>query len=94
MPKPNESKYFTTGKSFGKFKTTDMNGNKINTQDLKGKTIVMNFWFINCPPCRTEIPHLNKLVDKYKMQRKLKELHPTWGRRVSENICNCTVTAL
>ena len=71
MPKPNESKYFTTGKSFGKFKTTDMNGNKINTQDLKGKTIVMNFWFINCPPCRTEIPHLNKLVDKYKEDKNI-----------------------
>lgn len=66
LPKPNESKKFTTGKLFGKFKTTDMYGNKINTSELKGKTVVLNFWFINCPPCRAEIPHLNKLVEKYK----------------------------
>jgi len=27
---------------------------------------VLNFWFVGCPPCRAEIPQLNKIVDKYK----------------------------
>lgn len=71
MPKPIESKFFTTGKLFGKFKTTDMYGKKINTSELIGKTIVLNFWFINCPPCRSEIPHLNKLVEKYKEDKNI-----------------------
>jgi thiol-disulfide isomerase/thioredoxin len=66
LPKPNESKYFRTGANFSHFKTTDINGNKINTKNLTGKIIVLNFWFINCPPCIMEMPELTKLSDTYK----------------------------
>ncbi len=66
LPKPPESKFFRTGGKFVHFKTTDINDNKINTKDLAGKIIVLNFWFINCPPCRMEMPELNKLSDTYK----------------------------
>lgn len=66
MPKPKESNYFRTGKNFTHFKTYDINGNKINTKDLAGKIIVLNFWFINCPPCIMEMPELNKIADTYR----------------------------
>lgn len=66
LPKPPESKYFKTGSKFSSFKTTDINGNKINTKNLAGKIIVLNFWFINCPPCVREIPELHKLAESYK----------------------------
>ena len=65
MPKPKESKYFITGNNIKLFKTSDINGKKINLKE-KGRIIVFNFWFINCPPCRMEIPDLNELVDAYK----------------------------
>lgn len=32
----------------------------------KEKITVINFWFIECKPCKMEIPELNKLVEKYK----------------------------
>jgi peroxiredoxin len=66
MPKPMESSFFKTGSTIVNFKTTDINGNKINLKDLKGKIVVMNFWFIDCQPCRQEIPELNQLVNDYK----------------------------
>ena len=66
MPKPKESNFFRTGSKFSHFKTTDINGNKINTKNMAGKIIVLNFWFINCPPCRQEMPELNKLSDTYR----------------------------
>jgi thiol-disulfide isomerase/thioredoxin len=66
MPKPRESDYFKTGKEFVAFKTTDINNKKINLKEEKGKIIVINFWFINCPPCRMEIPALNELVATFK----------------------------
>jgi thiol-disulfide isomerase/thioredoxin len=66
MPKPKESNFFRTGSSFTHFKTTDINDNKVNTKSLAGKIIVLNFWFINCPPCRMEMPELNKLSDTYR----------------------------
>ena len=65
MPKPTESTYFKTGSDFKHFKATDIEGIKINSKDLVGKTLVLNFWFINCPPCQIEIPDLHKLSKTY-----------------------------
>jgi peroxiredoxin len=64
--KPPESTDFKTGKKFIPFNTTDIRGNKVNTDDLKGKVLVINFWYINCYPCRLERPYLNQLVNDYK----------------------------
>jgi len=35
----------------------DVNGNLINTDSLKGKTLYVDFWFTLCPPCLKEIPY-------------------------------------
>jgi len=48
------------------FNVTDINGNQYSLDRLKGKVIVMNYWFSACRPCVMEMPELNKLVDKYK----------------------------
>ena len=47
------------------FKVKDLNGQEYSLDNLKGKIIVMNFWFLGCYPCVHEIPELNKLVSKY-----------------------------
>jgi len=64
--KPHESPYFTTGTPFKHFKERDMNGHRFDTKALAGKVIVLNFWFVNCSPCRMEIPELNKIAEQYK----------------------------
>ncbi len=66
MPKPKESNYFRTGKKMNLFDARDMDGNPLDLTRAKGKIIVLNFWFINCGPCRREIPELNALVDSFK----------------------------
>ncbi|HVE61414.1 MAG TPA: TlpA disulfide reductase family protein [Chitinophagaceae bacterium] len=66
MPMPDESKSFKTGAKFITFNEIDINGNRYKLKELKGKVVVINFWFINCPPCRMEIPELNDLVASYK----------------------------
>ncbi len=48
------------------FSATDINGNEYSLNSLKGKIIVMNFWFVECKPCVMEMPELNKLVENYK----------------------------
>lgn len=65
-PKPVESKAFAGKKKIDAFAATDMYGNFFDTKALKGKIIVINFWFIRCPPCRMERPFLNELVEEYK----------------------------
>lgn len=48
------------------FIINDIEGNRVELEELKGKVVVINFWFIKCKPCIEEMPELNKLVKKYK----------------------------
>lgn len=66
LPKPAESTNFKTGQVIKPFKIRDINGKKLEAKDWAGKTLVFNYWFIGCPPCRAEIPELNRLALKYK----------------------------
>ncbi|MCE2997685.1 MAG: TlpA family protein disulfide reductase [Cyclobacteriaceae bacterium] len=43
-----------------------VSGEEFSIRKLKGKVIVINFWFASCAPCIAELPALNKLVDEYK----------------------------
>ena len=47
------------------FNLKDIEGREISTNDLKGKPIVINFWFTACVPCIVEMPALNALKEKY-----------------------------
>jgi cytochrome oxidase Cu insertion factor (SCO1/SenC/PrrC family) len=48
------------------FHLTDLNNKKWDSKDLRGKTIVINFWFTACKPCIAEMIYLNKLVEENK----------------------------
>lgn len=48
------------------FSLEDVDGNKHDLSQLKGKVVVLNFWFIGCAPCKKEMPHLNTLVKEFK----------------------------
>jgi peroxiredoxin len=43
-----------------------LDGKTVNSAALKGKVLVLNLWFINCPNCIQEIKLLNEVVDAYK----------------------------
>ena len=48
------------------FEVTDIKGNVYQTSALKGKVIVLNFWFVECKPCVMEIPELNEISKLFK----------------------------
>ncbi|MEE1944291.1 TlpA disulfide reductase family protein [Pedobacter sp. KR3-3] len=66
MGKPMASSSFKEGDKFVGERITDMNGNKFDLKKISDKIYVINFWFIDCAPCRDEIPELNELVKQYK----------------------------
>ena len=47
------------------FKMVDLKGKKYKLSELKGKVVVLNFWFVECKPCVMEMPELNELVDEF-----------------------------
>ena len=48
------------------FDAPDIDAKWINTAELKGKVIVLNFWFIGCLGCMDEIPKLQMVADKFR----------------------------
>jgi thiol-disulfide isomerase/thioredoxin len=44
----------------------DMEGNRINLEDYRGKTVFINLWATWCPPCRAEMPHISEMYKKVK----------------------------
>ncbi len=43
----------------------DISGTQYSLRSLKGKTVVLNFWFTQCGGCITEMPDLNELQKAY-----------------------------
>jgi len=53
-------------KSAPLFTAISLDGEKLDLAALRGKVVVLNFWFIGCAPCRIEMPGLNQLVSEFK----------------------------
>ncbi len=47
------------------FELQDQFGNLHTLKDYEGKTIFLNFWATWCPPCRAEMPDIQKLYENY-----------------------------
>ncbi|PZF58855.1 TlpA family protein disulfide reductase [Curtobacterium sp. MCSS17_008] len=47
------------------FTTKDSDGDTISSKDLRGKVVVLNFWYAGCPPCRAEAKYLNQVHDEH-----------------------------
>lgn len=47
------------------FQLQDQYGNTHTLEDYKGKTIFLNFWATWCPPCRAEMPDIQRLYESY-----------------------------
>ena len=41
-------------------------GETLRLSDLKGKPVVLNFWFPSCPPCVAEMPEFERVFQNHK----------------------------
>jgi len=48
------------------FTLNTIDGQNIKLSDLRGKAVIVNFWASWCPPCRTEMPALERVYQRYK----------------------------
>ena len=48
------------------FKLKDLEGNEVSLSQLKGKKVFLNFWATWCPPCKAEMPFIEKIYQETK----------------------------
>ena len=50
------------------FSTEDATGNPVDSTSFRGKLVVLNFWATWCPPCRLEMPAMERLYQEFRGQ--------------------------
>jgi len=73
------------------FSLEDLEGNTVSLADLKGKTLIVDFWATWCGPCIRSFPAMQKAVNKFKDNESVKFLFiNTWerGEGVKEKVAN------
>jgi thiol-disulfide isomerase/thioredoxin len=47
------------------FSLTDLQGNRLALDEMRGQTVVVNFWASWCGPCKTEIPDFSRFAQEH-----------------------------
>ena len=50
------------------YSAPDLKGRPLSLASLQGKVVVLNVWATWCPPCRAEMPALQRLYDELRDQ--------------------------
>ncbi|MDT0161182.1 MULTISPECIES: peroxiredoxin family protein [Bacillaceae] len=48
------------------FELTTLAGETVRLSDYKGQKVILNFWATWCPPCKAEMPHMQKFYEENK----------------------------
>ena len=60
----NESEVVKVNSAAKDFQLKTLDGKTVRLSDLKGKKVLLNFWATWCPPCREEMPELQKYYEE------------------------------
>ncbi len=48
------------------FELKNLQGKSVSLESFKGSIVFLNFWTTWCPPCRAEVPSMQKLYEKFR----------------------------
>lgn len=65
LPKENGFVQKYKNKALPSFSLKTLDGNVVDSNSLKGKVVMINFWSTTCGPCILEFLELNKLKERY-----------------------------
>ena len=79
--KPDLNRLAPAGMTFRK-----ENGELLNLSENKGKVYFINFWATWCPPCRAEMPSINKLASKIEKKDKISFIMVDVDNKMNESV--------
>jgi len=47
------------------FQLQNLNGQAVSLNNLRGKSVLINFWATWCPPCRGEMPYIQEIYEEW-----------------------------
>ncbi len=56
------------------FTMNTLDGKEVKLSDYKGKKVVLNLWASWCPPCKAEMPHMQKYYEENKDKKNVEIL--------------------
>lgn len=83
-PSENQATGVQTGFRAPDFTLKDLNGNIVKLSDFRGKPVYLNFWASWCPPCKEEIPEIQKFYEINKANVTVLAVNITFNDKVSD----------
>jgi thiol-disulfide isomerase/thioredoxin/outer membrane lipoprotein-sorting protein len=66
IPAPPAAPSERLGEELTEFKFETLDGQPVTPDDLKGKTVLLDFWQVDCAPCKAHTPDLDKVYQQLK----------------------------
>ena len=66
-PNDHSKAMYTVGSTMANFVLTDVDGNVYDLSQLlqEKKLIILDFWYVNCAPCKKEFPYFEAMLEQY-----------------------------
>lgn len=82
------AKFLNEGELAPDFEVPMIDGERIKLSNLKGKKVLVNFWATWCPPCKEEMPELQRFYEEYGDQIKIIAINATGSERNEQAVRN------
>ncbi|WP_027954303.1 TlpA family protein disulfide reductase [Halobacillus kuroshimensis] len=86
MTAPNAPEGLQVGDTAPDFTLETLEGEKVSLSDFKGKKVFLNYWATWCPPCREEMPEMQRFQEAHGEEVVILAVNGTGSEKSVENV--------